>query len=54
MSGWNDVGYHGRLDPYDSAIEIDCPRCKAPEGQRCTNPLTGLQAHLPCIGRVKP
>jgi hypothetical protein len=34
------------------ALNYDCPRCKAEAGTTCTNPVTGQEAHAPCLART--
>lgn len=36
---------------HDAVIDVRCPRCGAPAGKRCVNPVTGRPARLPCLAR---
>jgi len=42
------------LEMFHEAVEdVPCPRCLAPAGARCVNPVTGRKAKVPCVARVK-
>jgi hypothetical protein len=34
------------------ALNYDCPRCGEPAGDPCKNPVTGQEAHAPCLARI--
>jgi hypothetical protein len=38
---------------HDAVADIPCPRCEAPVGAKCTNPVTGHTARIPCIARIR-
>jgi hypothetical protein len=37
---------------HEAIVAIPCPRCDAPVGARCVNPVTGLRARIPCVARL--
>jgi hypothetical protein len=38
---------------HDAVSSVRCPRCEAPAGARCVNPVTKRDARVPCLARVK-
>lgn len=38
---------------HDAVLTVRCPRCQAPAGVRCVNPVTQLPAKVPCRLRSK-
>lgn len=38
---------------HESVADIRCPRCGAPVGRRCVNPITKRPSHVPCLARIR-
>lgn len=38
---------------HDAVADIPCPRCEAPIGARCMNPVTGRKSRIPCLDRIR-
>jgi hypothetical protein len=53
VNDWQEVGYRGRLDPYEAVIDVRCKRCKADPGTKCVNQVTGHARRIPCYDRGK-
>jgi len=37
---------------HEAVETVPCPRCQAPIGARCVNPITGRKARIPCLARA--
>jgi hypothetical protein len=38
---------------HDAVRDVACPRCGAGVEQRCVNPVSTLEARVPCLARAK-
>jgi hypothetical protein len=38
---------------HDAVSPVRCPRCEAPAGARCVNPVSKLAARVPCLARIR-
>jgi hypothetical protein len=38
---------------HDAVSPVRCPRCEAPVGARCINPITTRNARVPCLARIR-
>jgi hypothetical protein len=38
---------------HDAVSPVRCPRCEAPVGARCVNPISKRDARVPCLARIR-
>ena len=52
LTSWDDLGGR-RPDVWEAVWDVPCPCCGAAEGEKCTNPISKISRHIPCVSRLQ-